>query len=297
MTGYFSKIRTFAPKLDPLEAPKYLLHRTFLLESVAFVVAFSLVFLLTYHPFSDTIWIGFKAEVLLPTILFYLSSILILLVSKISLMAYQITHTVSLRKYLFWFLGEFIVIALVYLLFTQYWFDTDIPITFRLVAYTSLCVGLILAIPYIIFTLLAATRAKTEEIEALELKLKGETPAQTALVIDFYDYSGALKISIPSDRIFYIGSQDNYVEIRYELDGKLLNYLMRCRTTRLEKQLEGTSLIRCHRSFIVNIDNVTQLKRENKHVFLELSHPEAKKIPVSKSYYEAIAERLDRTAS
>lgn len=261
------------------------------------MVVFSLVFLLTYHPFSDTIWIGLKSEVLLPTLLFYLSSIIILLFSKISLMTYQIAHTVTLRKYSFWFLGEFIVIAMVYLLFTRYWFNADIPITFRLVAYTSLCVGLILAIPYTIFTLLAANLAKSEEIEALELKLKDETPAQTASVIPFYDYTGALKISIPSDRIFYIGSQDNYVEIRYELDGKLLNYLMRCRTTRLEKQLEGTSLIRCHRSFIVNIDNVTSLKRENAHVFLELSHPEAKKIPVSKSYYEAIAERLGRTAS
>ena len=261
------------------------------------MVAFSLVFLLTYHPFSDTVWIGLGQEVLLPTLLFYLSAIVILLLSKISLMAYQLTHTVSVRKYLFWVLGEFIVIALVYLLFTRYWFDADIPVTLRLVAYTSLCVGLILGIPYIIFTLLAANKAKSEDIEALELRLKAEIPSSTSSVINFYDYSGTLKISIPSDRIFYIGSQDNYVEIRYELDGKLLNYLMRCRTTRLEKQLEGTSLIRCHRSFIVNIDNVRQLKRENAHVFLELSHPEARKIPVSKSYYEAIAERLGTTAS
>ena len=280
-----------------MEAPKYLLHRKFLLESVAFVVAFSLVFLLTYHPFSETVWIGLGPDVLLPTLLFYLSSIGILLLSKIGLMLHQLTHTVSVRRYLLWVLAEFIVIAVVYLLFTRHWFHSDIPITLRLVAYTSLCVGLILAIPYIIFTLLAANKAKSEDIEALELRLKAETPAQNTSVIHFYDYTGALKISIPSDRIYYIGSQDNYVEIRYELDGKLLNYLMRCRTTRLEKQLEGTSFIRCHRSFIVNLDNVTQLKRENARVFLELSHPEAKKIPVSKSYYEAIQEKLGRTAS
>ena len=268
------------------------------MQSIAFVVAFSLVFLLTYHPFSETVWIGLGPDVLIPTLLFYLSSIGILLISKIGLMLYQIRHTVSVRKYLFWVLGEFIAIGVVYLLFTRHWFHTDIPITLRLVAYTSLCVGLILAIPYIIFTLLAANKAKSEDIEALELKLKEETPAQaSSSLIHFYDYSGALKISIPSEHIYYIGSQDNYVEIRYELDGKLLNYLMRCRTTRLEKQLEGTSFLRCHRSFIVNLDNVTQVKRENAHVFLVLSHPEARKIPVSKSYYEAIQDRLGRTAS
>ena len=267
------------------------------MESIAFVVAFSLVFLLTYHPFSQTVWIGLGPDVLLPTLLFYLSGIGILLVSKFSLMYYQIAHTVSIRKYLLWVLGEFIAIAVVYLLFTRHWFHTDIPITLRLVAYTSLCVGLILAIPYIIFTLLAANKAKSEDIEALELKLKEETPAQTSSVIHFYDYTGALKISIPSERIYYIGSQDNYVEIRYELDGKLLNYLMRCRTTRLEKQLEGTSLVRCHRSYIVNVEKVTLFKREGARIFLVLSHPDAKKIPVSKSYYKTIAEHLGRIAS
>ena len=149
------------------------------------MVAFSLVFLLTYHPFSETVWIGLGPDVLMPTLLFYLSSIGILLLSKIGLMLHQLTHTVSVRKYLFWVLGEFIAIGVVYLLFTRHWFHSDIPITLRLVAYTSLCVGLILAIPYIIFTLPAANKAKSEDIEALELRLKAETPAQNTSVIHF----------------------------------------------------------------------------------------------------------------
>ena len=276
-----------------MEAPKYLLHRTFLLKSVIFVVGFSLVFLLTYHPFSSTVWIGLGAEVVMPTLLFYLSGIGILLVSKVGLMIYQIRHTVSIRKYLFWFLGEFIAIAVVYLLYTRHWFESDIPLTFRLVAHTSLCVGMILAIPYVIFTLIAANRAKDEEINALKLQQEVEKPTgSTAPIIHFYDYSGNLKLSVSADSILYIASQDNYVEIRYTLGGQLLNYLMRCRTTRLEKQLEGTSLIRCHRSYIVNVNNVTQLKREGARAFLILSHPDAKKIPVSQSYYKTIAEHL-----
>ena len=91
--------------------------------------------------------------------------------------------------------------------------------------------------------------------------------------------------------------EDCFEDLRYELEGKLLTYLMRCRTTRLEKQLEGTPLVRCHRSFIVNVDNVKLFKREGARVFLVLTHPDAKKIPVSKSYYKTIAERLGRIAS
>lgn len=281
-----------------MKAPKYLLQRKFLLESVVFVVAFSILFLLTYHPFSSTVWLGLGNDVVLPSVLFYLSAISVLLLSKMGMMLYQIRHTITVRKYLLWVLGEFILIAVIYLLHTRYWFETDIPLTLELVLHTSLCVGMILVIPYTIFTLLAAYKAKTEELNALKLQLGTEAPQSERPdpVIHFYDFSGVLRISIPAGSIFYIASQDNYVEIQYVLEGKLLNYLMRCRTTRLEKQLEGTSLVRCHRSYIVNVDNVSQFKREKSRAFLVLAHPDAKKIPVSKSYYKAIAERLGHIA-
>ena len=262
---------------------------------MAFVVAFSLLFLLTYHPFSTTMWLGLGPDVVLPSVLFYLSGVGVLVLSKIALMLYQIRHTVSVRVYLLWFLGEFLLIGLIYLLFTRQWLQADIPFTFRLVLRTSLCVGMILVIPYTIFTLLAANKAKTEELDALKLQLATRSPQSgPGHVIDFYDFSGVLRISIPEEAILFIASQDNYVEIQYVLADKLLKYLMRCRTTRLEKQLEGSSLVRCHRSYIVNVDNVSQFKRENARAFLVLSHPEAKKIPVSKSYYKTIADRLGR---
>lgn len=281
-----------------LNAPKYLLQKTFLLGSVAFVVVFSFLFLFLYHPFSDTIWLGLDPKNnLVPTLLFYLVSILILVISKELMMLYQIRHTITVGRYILWLTGEFVLIATAYLMFASRYFNPEILLSAKLLLRTSYCVALILAIPYAIFTLIAANRDKAEEINALKMNQGADRPEPKSHVIDFYDYTGALKLSVASDDIFYIASQDNYVEIRYELDGKLLNYLMRCRTTRLEKQLEGTSLVRCHRSFIVNVDNVSLFKRENARVLLVLNHPDAKKIPVSKSYYKTIAERLGRIAS
>ena len=281
-----------------LNAPKYLLQKTFLLGSVAFVVVFSFLVLFLYHPFSDTIWLGLDPKNnLVPTLLFYLVCILILFISKELMMLYQIRHTITVGRYILWLTGEFVLIATVYLMFASRYFNPEILLSAKLLLRTSYCVALILAIPYVIFTLIAANRDKAEEINALKMNQEADRPEPKSRIIDFYDYTGALKLSVASDDIFYIASQDNYVEIRYELDGKLLNYLMRCRTTRLEKQLEGTSLVRCHRSFIVNVDNVSLFKRENARVLLVLNHPDAKKIPVSKSYYKTIAERLGRIAS
>ena len=275
------------------------MQKSFLLGSITFLVVFSLIFLLLYHPFSDTVWLGLDpGRTLVPTLLFYLSSIFIQLLSKALMLLYQIRHTITVTRYILWLFGEFVLIAVAYLLFTGLFIQPDIPISPKILLRTSVCVGLILAIPYAIFSLIAANKAKSEELNILKLNQAAVQPeSEKAPVIDFYDYSGALKISVQAKSIFFIASQDNYVEIHYELGGKLLNYLMRCRTARLEKQLEGTSLIRCHRSYIVNVDNISQFKRENSRAFLLLSHPEAKKIPVSRSYYKTIAERLGRIAS
>ena len=47
------------------------------------MAVFSLLFLLIYHPFSETAWLGFKPdETLAPTLFFYLVSIAILLISR-----------------------------------------------------------------------------------------------------------------------------------------------------------------------------------------------------------------------
>ena len=281
-----------------LNTPKYLLQKKFLWGSVAFVVVFSILFLHLYQPFSETVWISLDPDkTLTPTVLFYLSGIAVLLVSKALLQLYQIRHTVSAGRYLLWLSGELICIAVIYLLFTIFLVEPDVPFTLELLLRAFYCVAMILAIPYAIFALLAANLSKSEEINILKLNQESEKPEPEANLIHFYDYNGILRISVSSDNIYYIASQDNYVEIRYELGGKLLTYLMRCRTTRLEKQLEGTPLIRCHRSYIVNIENVALFKREGARAFLVLSHPDAKKIPVSKSYYKTIAQQLGRIAS
>ena len=206
-----------------MNAPKYLLHKDFLIGSVAFVVIFSLLFLLLYHPFSDTVWLSTDPEgTLLPSILFYMVGILILLGSKFLMMLYQIRRSFTVGRLLLWLFGEFVLIALAYLLFTSHYIGAEVSFSAKVILRTSYCVGLILAIPYAIFALIAGNLAKAEEINILKLNKEADIPSPSSPIIDFYDYTGALKISVASDSIYYIGSQDNYVEIRYELDGKLL---------------------------------------------------------------------------
>ena len=82
------------------------------------------------------------------------------------------------------------------------------------------------------------------------------------------------------------------MRIYYELEGRLVSYMLRCKTQRIEEMLAGTALMRCHRSYIVNLQKIKCYKRFSDHATIYLSHASAKAIPVSKSYFKAVTERV-----
>ena len=58
------------------------------------------------------------------------------------------------------------------------------------------------------------------------------------------------------------------------------------------EQLADTNIVRCHRSYMVNLDLVKVMRREKENIFLELGMPQIKEIPISKTYGEAVIRRL-----
>ena len=78
------KMLTFAPKKSStMEVPKFMLRRKYQLESVFFIVLFSVIFMVVYQPFSATAWFGLSpAPRMFVTLCFYLVAIAILVLSK-----------------------------------------------------------------------------------------------------------------------------------------------------------------------------------------------------------------------
>ena len=58
------------------------------------------------------------------------------------------------------------------------------------------------------------------------------------------------------------------------------------------EQLAGSNIVRCHRSYMVNLDLVKVMRREKENLFLELCVPGVKEIPISKTYGENVLRRL-----
>ena len=288
------KMLTFAPKKSStMEVPKFMLRRKYQLESVFFIVLFSVIFMVVYQPFSATAWFGLSpAPRLFVTLCFYLVAIAILVLSKQLFAYFHAERTLSVRTYLLWIAAEFVLIALTYTAFTAAFELSGSTLTLPLVGRIILCVSLILAIPYALITLYTAYRAQKEELNLMRLEQEQQQERPTSRLIRFSDNNGIPKMAVEESALYYIESQDNYVRIYYELDEKLVSYMLRCKTQTLEESLLGTSLMRCHRSYIVNTQKINCFKNGHERGKITLSHPAAKPIPVSKSYHKQLTELL-----
>ena len=277
------------------EIPKFLLDRRYLLSSVLFILTFSILFMLIYTPFSMTAWFSFKdVEHIGMTIAFYIVAVSFLFISKLAIYAIQQRKNLTFIQYLMWVVAEIVIISLFYTYFTYVFIIPMDDSVWHILFKAFGCILLIMFIPYTIITLYAAYKAKDEELQMLqyEMALANEPSVSYPSLVNLYDYNGTLKLTINSDSLYYMESQDNYVKIFYENQGKLQSYMLRCRTKTIEESLAETSMVRCHRSYMVNLDLVKVMRREKENLFLELCVAGVKEIPISKTYGENVLRRL-----
>lgn len=279
------------------EIPKFLLDKRYLIGSVLFILTFSILFMLVYSPFSNTAWFSLNTpQGFGLTSAFYIVALAILFVSKILMSNLESKIRFTFPIYIIWIIAEVVIISLFYTFFTiiaiPSFEDNLGQIMFKAVG----CMILIMALPYTILTLYAAYKSKTEELQLLQYELSlTNGPAKTyPSLVNLYDYNGTLKLTINSDSLYYIESQDNYVKIYYENQEKLLSYMLRCRTKAIEENLADTSMVRCHRSFMVNVMKINHIKKGGKARYIVLNNNEIKPIPVSKSYFKNLIEKIDK---
>ena len=126
-------------------------------------------------------------------------------------------------------------------------------------------------------------------------KTKPETEIQKRNVIAFTAEKGDLKLPIALENLLYIDSPDNYATIHYMNKTKLSHYLIRNTLKWMEENLTNDrSLVRCHRSYIVNLDKVKGLRKTKEGIFLEMDALNTPDIPVSKTYYEKVMQKFSK---
>lgn len=94
------------------------------------------------------------------------------------------------------------------------------------------------------------------------------------------------------DDVLLIQSANNYVEVILRENDEIAKKLMRNTLKNVETQLKTcNSLVRCHRTTIVNINEVEKLSRHLNNYWLKINGYEAQ-IPVSRQYLLKLKESL-----
>jgi hypothetical protein len=273
--------------------PKSYLSRGFLYRTVLYDVLFSIGFLILYKPFSSTFWLSTSStRLILCSIAFYLACIVLLLASRESFFRFQKKHEAKIKHIAVWTAVELVGLAVIYLIFTIALGYSTHSGPVELLARTMFCVALILVFPFLISFMYATIQDKKEEIRLLQLNIAEKDVKPDIPMVHLYDHSGALKISAAQDDIFYIMSQDNYVSIHYLIGDTMNSYLLRSSTMEVEEALKGTSIIRCHRSYLVNLNHVKMLHHSSGKAAIVLSDKTGTEIPVSRKYYKELRQYI-----
>ena len=132
--------------------------------------------------------------------------------------------------------------------------------------------------------------SKEHELKAAVVPQKQEAAPR---MVNLYDNSGTLRLTLNIESLYYLESEDNYIRVYYKHNDKVLSYMLRCRTRSIEESLKGSCMVRCHRSFIVNINKISVMEEERRMHYIRLDDESIKRIPVSKSYYDTLVTSLN----
>ncbi len=287
-------------KMDFLTAklPKYFLEKYQMIGTVTFSTLFAIVFLNIYIPFSNTAWFGLgRSSFFLFTAGFIFISLLILIASRVLMYKSKAYFEMTYVVYVSWSILEVVLICLFYTFVTM---DVQPPqdMTFSQIFSKSLFYGAIaLIIPYILSGMYFAIIDKNKTIKLMNSSgVVTEDPASgdTGELITLFDNKGELKLSVKASNLFYIESDDNYINVWYtDNKGELHKYMLRCRLKTVEENFRNSSLLmRCHRKYIVNAAKVKVLRKESSGYFLDMENSTIQPIPVTKTYLPNILERF-----
>jgi hypothetical protein len=280
------------------KVPKFMLEKRNQIIMVLFVSIFAIAFINIFNPFDSKGWI--KGTTITETYYFLWSVLLVLIgmivvaVSRIIMYHYsqKPTHNITILKYIGWVFvevlllsGAFTVLAMI--VKSNLNLMTSDPMEIFTTAIQNTVY--ILIIPYLLCIMYFSYQDKNFKLK----ELMGENIGfKSSNLISIRDSRGVLQLSVAKENLIYIESADNYICIWYLKNETLKKQLLRITMKDISEQLADTNIVRCHRSYMVNLDLVKVMRREKENLFLELGVANVKEIPISKTYGEQVLRRL-----
>ncbi|KAA6328550.1 hypothetical protein EZS27_022571 [termite gut metagenome] len=266
--------------------PRYIYEKGNIVRLILLTATLALVFINIYKPFSSSGWYAvseFKFFVFSSLII--LTGVLVVVISRIIMFYWGKKHDITIRQYALWILLEVFFMSLLYTVYTLLLNpEREYLAVFK---DSSKNTALVLLLPYFAIHLYFSYQDSQKKLKSL---MEEEHPEATSgqSVYSFYDEKNELRLSVKKANLLYITSADNYVYIWYLNKGNLTKFMLRNSLKVIEENLTGTSVLRCHRSYIANFEQVKIIRRQKDGIYLEFSMEGVPDIPISKRYSEKV---------
>ena len=282
------------------QTPECLTEHTSQIINVIISTLFALVFLTAYVPFSETAWfqVG-RSNYFFITVAFVGSGTIFLGLSRVFMnwLVRRIRHF-AFWAYLLWLFLEIMIIAVCHTLISYFQIQSTDHSFGYLYAKSVLITFIALGVPYTITVLAILLKDMQRRVTLTRSDLVAsddEVMPQHTEIINLMDNNGTLKLSVKIDNLYYIKAEDNYINVFYQRGGAIANYMIRCKMKTIEDNCSGSSsLMRCHRSYIVNIKKVSVLHNEADGFVLDFEREGLESIPVSKTYSQQVLEAFNK---
>lgn len=244
---------------------------------IIIILVFSILFLNIFEPFNITRWYSDSGIIRFLRLSSYGFVVaLVFFFTQFPLRNLLKIYSFKIKSYLLWLIIEIILISLVYIFLYGNPIGNFVNDFLFSIKYTLLGICL----PYSFAILIIYYKNQRKEIK--QLKTKIWQPSEK-LLLSFKNEKGKIKFSVLSKDLLLLESTDNYVSVYYLLEDKVQRKLLRNTLKKLENSLEEKSIIRCHRSFMVNSKNIEFAQKEGKKFSIKIKKMD-QAIPVSQKY-------------
>ncbi len=271
--------------------PEHLNRKGNIISLVLFTAAFALIFINVYAPFGADSYLKLSGiRLFLYSSFVILTGMLVVVVSRVIMYLYSKNYSLNYWRYIVWVIAEILVMSFVYCIYVKFILadERDFMNIFNASIKNT---SLIILLPYTILWLFFSWKDKSVKLEELK-----EAPhdQQTAGMIPFRDEKGTLRLSVHAEDLLYLEASDNYVSVHYLHRNKLQKFLVRNSMKSYEEQFSVSNIIRCHRSYMVNLEKVDIIRKEKDGLHLELDTETPISLLVSKTYIKGVMEAFSR---
>ena len=277
--------------------PKYIYSKANQIFMVLFVPFFALIFINLYRPldfdriddsFLQAFDISREARVQLIALTMVLGGMVIAAGSRAIMGFYTKRHTMRYIDYIIWIFGELLAMVTA-LTLAALLTDTTKTIT-EIFKNSFVKTFLIVFIPYALCYIYFIWQENMRELKELRKQIERDETVLQKAYIQILDEKGEMRLSVRRENLVLIESADNYVCVHYLNGDKIKKTMVRNTLGRVAEHLKGSRIVRCHRSYMINLDHAKVMHRDKEGVFIELGIEGVPDIPISRTYADNVRD-------